>query len=206
MRQDVNGGYHAALARGFDKAEEIGADAVITMDADGQLDTGAIPRALEKLAKVDLVLGVRNTGAARYSEALRIFIHACVSAFPIYFADSRRFASSDIARSAIERRNPVCIPQSRWRCCWSCIHELVPVAVRPRAAGFRALVHRGAEKFVFSAHFAARYSTIFGGDERSSRPCCGGRAGAHDVIAAARQKFCCRLLGSHCCIGCLNRW
>ena len=70
VRQEVNDGYDAALSRGFDKADEIGADVVVTTDADGQLDTAAIPRALEKLAKVDLVLGVRDTGAARYSEAL----------------------------------------------------------------------------------------------------------------------------------------
>ncbi len=70
VRQKVNQGYDAALARGFAKADEIGVDAVVTTDADGQLDTAAIPLALDKLASVDMVLGVRSTGAARWSEGL----------------------------------------------------------------------------------------------------------------------------------------
>ena len=38
VRQEINRGYDAALARGFAKADEIGADIVVSADADGQLD------------------------------------------------------------------------------------------------------------------------------------------------------------------------
>ena len=134
VRQEVNDGYDAALSRGFDKADEIGADVVVTTDADGQLDTAAIPRALEKLAKVDLVLGVRDTGAARYSEAL----------FNLY--SRARFGVPDILCGfkafRIERYRP-----QRHRATEPSVYtavalallrqgapyELVPVAVRPRA-------------------------------------------------------------------------
>lgn len=66
-----NGGYDSALANGFSKADEMGAEIVVTIDGDGQLDPTAIPTALDQLAtgKAVLVLGVR-TGAARWSEAL----------------------------------------------------------------------------------------------------------------------------------------
>lgn len=66
-----NGGYDSALANGFAKADEIGADMVVTIDGDGQLDSAAIPAALGGMTEgVALVLGVRESGAARWSEAL----------------------------------------------------------------------------------------------------------------------------------------
>jgi glycosyltransferase involved in cell wall biosynthesis len=72
VRQDVNGGYDAALARGFSKADEIGAEFIVTADADGQLNPAAIPNILGLLSEgpVQFVLGLRESGAARWSEAL----------------------------------------------------------------------------------------------------------------------------------------
>jgi glycosyltransferase involved in cell wall biosynthesis len=72
VRQDSNRGYDAALARGFAKAEEIGADVIVSADADGQLDPASIPAILRALNEgpAQFVLGIRNTGAARWSEAL----------------------------------------------------------------------------------------------------------------------------------------
>lgn len=134
VRQELNRGYDAALARGFAKADEIGADAVVTTDADGQLDTGAIPLALEKLANSDLVLGVRNTGAARWSEALfnlysrlRFGVPDILCGFKAfriehYRAEGHRTAEPSVYTAfalALLRRG---VP-----------YALVPVAVRPRA-------------------------------------------------------------------------
>lgn len=72
VRQDSNQGYDAALARGFAKADEIGAHIVVTADADGQLAPASIPLIIDQLARgpAQLVLGVRETGSARWSEAL----------------------------------------------------------------------------------------------------------------------------------------
>jgi glycosyltransferase involved in cell wall biosynthesis len=71
VRQD-NAGYDAALAAGFRRAEAIGADMIVTIDADGQLDAGSIPLALRELeqGRADMALGVRDSGAARWSEGL----------------------------------------------------------------------------------------------------------------------------------------
>jgi hypothetical protein len=72
VRQDPNRGYDAALARGFEKAEEIGADVIVTADADGQLGPASIPVMIERVEQgsARMVLGMRETGAARWSEAL----------------------------------------------------------------------------------------------------------------------------------------
>jgi glycosyltransferase involved in cell wall biosynthesis len=72
VRHDVNRGYDGALASGFAKAEEIGAEAVVSFDADGQLDAAALPPAVAALAdgRTELVLGRRRTGGARLSERL----------------------------------------------------------------------------------------------------------------------------------------
>ena len=71
VRHRTNLGYDAGLASGFDKAVEIGADSIVTIDADGQLDSAAIPAVLEELDhRAQLVLGIRSTGAARWSETL----------------------------------------------------------------------------------------------------------------------------------------
>jgi glycosyltransferase involved in cell wall biosynthesis len=77
VRQPQNRGYDAALAAGFAKADAIGADIVVTADADGQLDTAVIPDALAKLNDADLVLGVRQAPPARWSEMVfNCYTHA----------------------------------------------------------------------------------------------------------------------------------
>ncbi len=72
VRQHPNRGYDAALARGFEKADEIGADIVVTADADGQLSPASIPVIIGCLEQesAQMILGTRETGAARWSEAL----------------------------------------------------------------------------------------------------------------------------------------
>ena len=68
----VNRGYDAAITSGFERACQMGADAIVTFDADGQLEAASIPVALQALADghTALALGVRESGAARISERL----------------------------------------------------------------------------------------------------------------------------------------
>lgn len=72
VRHDRNRGYDAALASGFARAENLGADTIVTIDADGQLGADTVPLALAALADgyTRLVIGTRSTGPARWSEAL----------------------------------------------------------------------------------------------------------------------------------------
>jgi glycosyltransferase involved in cell wall biosynthesis len=54
-------GYDGALNSGFSKAAEIGCEAIITIDADGQHDPSLIQRFLDALeAGADIVVGVRS--------------------------------------------------------------------------------------------------------------------------------------------------
>jgi hypothetical protein len=62
LRHPANRGKGAALASGFAYAKKIGADAVLTMDADGQHDAGEIPAlvAAHEREPRALVIGVRS--------------------------------------------------------------------------------------------------------------------------------------------------
>ena len=59
VRFPSNRGKGAALRAGFDVAQAECADAVITIDADGQHDTGRAPALLAALASADFVIGSR---------------------------------------------------------------------------------------------------------------------------------------------------
>jgi glycosyltransferase involved in cell wall biosynthesis len=63
LRQHPNQGKGAALRAGFRHALEVGVDAAITLDADGQHDPAEIPSFLAALAAepdIELVVGRRN--------------------------------------------------------------------------------------------------------------------------------------------------
>jgi glycosyltransferase involved in cell wall biosynthesis len=68
----TNRGYDAALASGFNEAERLGAQAIVTFDADGQLEAAAVGAGLSALddGESQFVLGERDSGAARISEHL----------------------------------------------------------------------------------------------------------------------------------------
>ena len=58
---DTNRGYDGALNSGFLRAEKLGCEFAITIDADGQLPAHLIPAYLEKLqGGADLVVGIRD--------------------------------------------------------------------------------------------------------------------------------------------------
>lgn len=62
---DHNRGKGAALRAGFTAAMDAGADAVLTMDADGQHDPAAAPALLAALRDADVVVGVRMRTGSR---------------------------------------------------------------------------------------------------------------------------------------------
>ena len=61
VRHDHHRGYDAALQSGFEKADALGMDIVVTLDADGQHDPNIIANIVAPLesGKADLVIGVR---------------------------------------------------------------------------------------------------------------------------------------------------
>jgi glycosyltransferase involved in cell wall biosynthesis len=65
LRQVPNAGKGAALRTGFTHALDVGADAVVTLDADGQHDPDEIPSFLDAFAarRPELVVGRRDFGA-----------------------------------------------------------------------------------------------------------------------------------------------
>jgi len=71
VQHAANRGYDGALQSGFEKAMELGIDAVVTFDADGQHDPAVLDQFIAPLAQgeVDLVIGIRP-GTARIAEAL----------------------------------------------------------------------------------------------------------------------------------------
>src|SRR5512147_1986690 len=62
LRQEPNQGKGQALKTGFRRALELGYDAVLTMDADGQHDPAEIPAFLERFSagQGDLIIGARD--------------------------------------------------------------------------------------------------------------------------------------------------
>ena len=71
LRLDTNRGYERALDAGFAEADRLGAEVVVTFDADGQFEASLLDRILEPLrtGRADLVLG-RRPKMARFSEGL----------------------------------------------------------------------------------------------------------------------------------------
>ncbi len=73
INHSENKGYDEAINSGFQKAVQLGFDYIITLDADGQHDTGLLPSLINELRSgTSIVLGVRNS-KARLAEHLFSF-------------------------------------------------------------------------------------------------------------------------------------
>ena len=134
VRQD-NAGYDAALASGFAKADAIGTDIIITIDADGQLDPAAISLALDRLAdgRVDMVLGVRDSGAARWSESLFNLYARLRFGVPDILCGLKAFRTESYRRHRDSmNRNSIFTALALALLRRGTSFALVPVAVRPR--------------------------------------------------------------------------
>jgi glycosyltransferase involved in cell wall biosynthesis len=72
VRHEANRGYDAALASGFAAADRLGADVIVSMDADGQHEAARLREVVAPFieGEVGVVLGTRER-AARWSE--RVF-------------------------------------------------------------------------------------------------------------------------------------
>jgi glycosyltransferase involved in cell wall biosynthesis len=70
VSHNENKGYDGALNSGFEKADELNLDAVVTFDADGQHSSNALPVYISLLEEgIALVLGVRPK-TQRFSESI----------------------------------------------------------------------------------------------------------------------------------------
>lgn len=67
LRQVPNAGKGAALRRGFQHALDAGADAVVTLDADGQHDPAEVPELIAALDESDIAIGARFAGKGEYA-------------------------------------------------------------------------------------------------------------------------------------------
>lgn len=67
IRHERNQGYGAALSTLFEKAREIGADVMVTLDADDQHNPHDIPRLIEPILRkeADIVIGSRLIGSIK---------------------------------------------------------------------------------------------------------------------------------------------
>ena len=164
VRHRRNLGYDGGLASGFDKAVEIGADCMISIDADGQLDASALPQVVKNLeGSAQLVLGVRSSGAARWSEAL------------FNFFALRRYGTPDILCGLKGFRKDAYL-RHRSRADARSVHTsvalallregapfaLVPVAVKPRRGASRYGGTWRANLRIFKAMLNAVWHDIVG--------------------------------------------
>jgi len=74
VRHDRNLGYGAAIRSLFDFAKRLGADVVVTLDADGQHDPDEIPKLVEPIlsGKADIVIGSRSLAEGEMPRYRRI--------------------------------------------------------------------------------------------------------------------------------------
>jgi glycosyltransferase involved in cell wall biosynthesis len=138
VRHGTNLGYDEALASGFAKAVEIGASSIVTIDADGQLDPAVLQTIIEKLKRAKLVLGVRSSGAARFSEALfnyyarlRFGVPDILCGLKGFHTQSYHRYRSRMKESSVHTAVALALLRDRTP------FELVPVAVKPRLGASR---------------------------------------------------------------------
>ncbi len=137
LRLEINQGYETALEMGFAQALELGAETIVTFDADGQLDPATLPSFLAPIeeGRADISIGVRQQ-LARISERL----------FSLY--TKMRFGVSDILCGVKAYRSDLYRRHGRFDNGRSVGTELalaslsrgarpvfVPVSVRPRQTG-----------------------------------------------------------------------
>jgi len=137
VKLPVNRGYENALNAGFAEAERLGADIVVTFDADGQFDSRLLADMVGPIERdeADLVIGMRPR-PARFAEAvfglytrLRHGVRDILCGVKAYrmalYRERRRFdggasVGTEFALAALRRGARV---------------ALVPVPVKPRTAG-----------------------------------------------------------------------
>jgi len=95
VRHERNLGYGAAIRSLFDFAKRLGADVVVTIDADGQHDPEDIPKLVEPIlsGKADIVIGSRSLAGSEMPRYRRVgrraLDHATVAAGHVKVADTQ---------------------------------------------------------------------------------------------------------------------
>jgi len=144
-----NRGKGFALRKGFDRAVELGCDAVITIDADLQHDPESIPALLAGLSDFDLVLGNRLKD---------------ISAMPF-----QRIVSNKLTSFLLSKKTGMKIIDSQ--CGFRAVDMRVLKKVRTRSDGYEAeseiiiLTARAGFKIGF-----AEVPTIYGNENSKMKP------------------------------------
>jgi len=108
VRHERNLGKGAAIRSLFDSAKRLGADVVVTIDADGQHDSDEIPKLIEPIlsGKADIVIGSRSLAGnemPRYRRVGRSALdHATAAAGHIKVADTQSGFRA-YSKTAVER-------------------------------------------------------------------------------------------------------
>jgi len=156
LRNDVNLGKAASLARGFAAALEQSMDAVVTLDADGQHRPADIPRLVEAAAAHpgDIIIGTRLAGRERMPPLRRFgnrqadFWIAWAAGYPIRDTQCgfRLYPAALLEGLAVRggRRNgfvfesEVLIEAARVGCHARCVSIDTIYGLSPRASHYRA--------------------------------------------------------------------
>lgn len=148
-----NRGKGAALRLGFDAALRRGAQAVLTIDADGQHDPASAPALLDALADADIAIGTRARRGTAMPFGRRLTNHLASAAV------------TAIARTSIPD------PQSGYRAFRRVVLESVKAAgqryefetellIRAAAAGFRIVGVPVATTYGARSHFRALADSV----------------------------------------------
>ncbi len=170
VRLHPNRGYEGALDAGFAEADRLGAEVIVTFDADGQFESAALARLLEpiRVGRADLVLG-RRPKAARISEALfgfytrmrhgirDILCGAKAYRMDLYRAhgrfDAGRSVGTELALASVRQ---------------GARFEVVDVPLRPRLAGASRFGQRWrANRRILTALRLAIWSDLRGGERNA---------------------------------------
>lgn len=141
LRHDTNRGLSAAMATAVRYVLDAGASGLVKLDADGQMDTDALPRFLDALAQgYEVVLGTFDPARTPWSEWFadelfrRLFWLGTGSQVPTVLADYRAYGPRALELLAAESLPPWAFPLTLFplRCLRRCCVE--------RCIGF--LAHR----------------------------------------------------------------
>ncbi len=106
IRRPRNGGMGTAIVEGFRAALDKGVDLVAVIDADGQMDSGQLPRLLDPIVDgdADIVVGTRFGGPSLYRGSLARRIGIGIFARAVSAIVGRRITDTTSGFRAMNRR------------------------------------------------------------------------------------------------------
>ena len=165
VRHHANRGYDGALQSGFERADEMGFQAIATLDGDGQLDAAVLGRLLAPIreGRADLVLG-RRPKAGRVSEAAFNGYTRLRFGVPDILCGQKSY-NMELFREhgRIDSAGSIGTQLALWALRQNKRHEIVSVPVRPRVGKSRIGSSIRANNVIFRALFKAIAADIRGG-------------------------------------------